>query len=63
MPLVAPALLSAELLTRIAELHRSLGGLSPEEADLGFLENAYKLALYGVDFHKAHWLDQLLVII
>ena len=51
MPLVPPALLTQEFLVRVAELHRSLGGMVPEEADLAFLDNAYKLSLYGVDFH------------
>ena len=51
MPLVPPALLTQEFLVRVAELHRSLGGMLPEEADLAFLDNAHKLSLYGVDFH------------
>lgn len=28
-------------------------GLTPEEAELQYLENAKKLAMYGVDLHQA----------
>ncbi|ESO94470.1 hypothetical protein LOTGIDRAFT_118406 [Lottia gigantea] len=42
-----------EMLEKIAELHRQHKGQTPEEADLHFLENAKKLAMYGVDLHKA----------
>ena len=42
-----------ELLDKIAELHRTHKGQTPSEADTHFLENAKKLAMYGVDFHDA----------
>lgn len=43
----------AELLQNIATLHRQHKGQTPEEAELHFLENAKKLAMYGVDLHEA----------
>lgn len=42
-----------ELLEKIAELHRTHRGQTPAEAELNFLENAKKLALYGVHLHDA----------
>ncbi|XP_021366899.1 band 4.1-like protein 1 isoform X2 [Mizuhopecten yessoensis] len=42
-----------ELLKKIHELHKTHKGQSPEEAEMMFLENAKKLAMYGVDLHKA----------
>lgn len=42
-----------ELLQKIAELHRQHKGQTPEEAELHFLENAKKLAMYGVELHNA----------
>ncbi|WAR00276.1 E41L3-like protein [Mya arenaria] len=42
-----------ELLIKIAELHRQHKGQTPEESELKFLENAKKLALYGVELHPA----------
>ncbi|XP_064604290.1 band 4.1-like protein 3 isoform X2 [Liolophura sinensis] len=42
-----------ELLEKIAELHRTHKGQTPEEAELHYLENAKKLAMYGVDLHQA----------
>ena len=44
---------SDELLIKICELHRDHEHLSPSEADTRFLENAKKLAMYGVDLHHA----------
>ncbi|XP_064625681.1 band 4.1-like protein 2 isoform X4 [Lineus longissimus] len=41
-----------ELLMRIADLHRVHKGQMPAEADIHFLENAMKLAMYGVDLHQ-----------
>lgn len=42
-----------ELVDKIAELHRTHKGQPPAEADLHYLENAKKLAMYGVDLHQA----------
>lgn len=42
-----------ELLMKIAELHRQHKGETPEEAEMHFLENAKKLAMYGVEVHPA----------
>nr|XP_022315607.1 band 4.1-like protein 2 isoform X5 [Crassostrea virginica] len=42
-----------ELSKKIHELHKTHKGQTPEEAELNFLENAKKLAMYGVDLHKA----------
>lgn len=42
-----------ELSQKIHELHKTHKGQTPEEAELNFLENAKKLAMYGVDLHKA----------
>ncbi|XP_045215887.2 protein 4.1-like isoform X2 [Mercenaria mercenaria] len=42
-----------ELLVKIAELHRQHKGETPEEAELHFLENAKKLAMFGVELHPA----------
>ena len=42
-----------ELLKRIHEQHRRHKGQPPNAADLHFLENAKKLAMYGVDLHPA----------
>ncbi|XP_046549970.1 band 4.1-like protein 3 [Haliotis rubra] len=44
---------TAELLDRIHELHKQHKGQTPEEAENHFLENSKKLAMYGVDLHKA----------
>ena len=63
LPLAPQAQQSSDLLERVAELHYSLKGLSPELADLNFLDNARKLSLYGVDFHKARDADGLEVLI
>jgi len=42
-----------ELLDKIAELHRTHRGQTPAEAERHYLENAKKLAMYGVDLHQA----------
>ncbi|XP_046372498.2 band 4.1-like protein 3 isoform X2 [Haliotis rufescens] len=44
---------TAELLDRIHELHKQHKGQTPDEAENHFLENSKKLAMYGVDLHKA----------
>ncbi|KAF5270217.1 hypothetical protein FQA39_LY08431 [Lamprigera yunnana] len=42
-----------ELKDKIMELHRTHKGQTPAEAELNYLENAKKLAMYGVDLHPA----------
>jgi erythrocyte membrane protein band 4.1 len=42
-----------ELLEKIAELHATHRGQRPDEAELNYLENAEKLALYGMHMHPA----------
>lgn len=42
-----------ELLEKIAELHKTHKGQTPAEAELRYLENAKKLAMYGMDLHPA----------
>ncbi|XP_033644707.1 protein 4.1-like isoform X4 [Asterias rubens] len=42
-----------ELEEKVMELHKTHKGQTPAEADLHFLENAKKLAMYGVDLHHA----------
>ena len=45
---------SDDLLEKIMEIHRTtLKGQSPAEAELHYLENAKKLAMYGVSLHHA----------
>jgi len=45
---------SDDLLEKIMEIHRStLKGQTPAEAELHYLENAKKLAMYGVSLHHA----------
>ncbi|XP_076320120.1 uncharacterized protein LOC143230443 isoform X2 [Tachypleus tridentatus] len=42
-----------ELEEKVIELHRQHKGQTPAEAELHYLENAKKLAMYGVDLHQA----------
>ncbi|KAK3097371.1 hypothetical protein FSP39_009080 [Pinctada imbricata] len=42
-----------ELLKKIADLHKTHKGQTPEEAELNFLEHAKKLAMYGVEIFDA----------
>lgn len=42
-----------ELLDKIAELHKTHRGQTPAEAEMNYLENAKKLAQYGVHMHPA----------
>jgi len=52
-----------DLLASIAELHRSRRGLSPASAELEYLINASRLAMYGVDLHPVLVIIQLAVIV
>ncbi|XP_066593827.1 protein 4.1 homolog isoform X2 [Prorops nasuta] len=42
-----------ELVAKVMELHQTHKGQTPAEAELHYLENAKKLAMYGVDLHPA----------
>ena len=42
-----------DLLERIMEVHKTLKGQTPAEAELHYLDNAKKLAMYGVSLHPA----------
>ncbi|KAK9511072.1 hypothetical protein O3M35_005710 [Rhynocoris fuscipes] len=42
-----------ELETKVMELHKTHKGQMPAEAELHYLENAKKLAMYGIDIHPA----------
>lgn len=44
---------TAELEEKVHDLHRTHRGQTPAEAELHYLENAKKLAMYGCDFHPA----------
>ncbi|CAL9705913.1 unnamed protein product [Knipowitschia caucasica] len=46
-----------ELEDKVIELHRTYRSMSPAQADLLYLENAKKLAMYGVDLHQAKDLE------
>ncbi|OWA51919.1 Band 4.1-like protein 1 [Hypsibius exemplaris] len=54
VPLAPPNKQNAELEDKVMELHKeNTRGMPPTEADLRYLENAKRLAFYGVDLHKA----------
>ncbi|KAH9523582.1 hypothetical protein Btru_040398 [Bulinus truncatus] len=42
-----------DLLYKIAALHKQHKGQTPEQAEMHYLEYSKKIALYGVDLHKA----------
>lgn len=44
---------NAELEEKVVDLHKTHKGQTPAEAELHYLENAKKLAMYGVDMHTA----------
>ncbi|TRY65084.1 hypothetical protein DNTS_006080 [Danionella cerebrum] len=48
---------TTELEEKVMELHRTYRSMSPAQADMMFLENAKKLAMYGLDLHQAKDLD------
>nr|CUU98937.1 hypothetical transcript [Hymenolepis microstoma] len=52
VPFAPKNLQTPEMLVRIVELHQRLKGRTPEQADRIFLENARRLALYGVHLHR-----------
>jgi len=52
-----------ELLANIAELHRSRRGQSPAAAELEYLRNASRLAMYGVDLHPVLVILLIIIII
>jgi band 4.1-like protein 1/2/3 len=52
-----------ELLAAIADYHKKHKGQSPAEAEMFYLENAVKLAMYGVDLHNAKDADDIYILI
>jgi band 4.1-like protein 1/2/3 len=52
-----------DLLKAIADCHKSNKGQSPAEAEMHYLENAVKLAMYGVDLHNAKDSDGIDILI
>ncbi|XP_049879741.1 protein 4.1 homolog isoform X2 [Pectinophora gossypiella] len=53
LKLVPPSACTPELEEKVVELHKTHRGQTPAEAELNYLENAKKLAMYGVDLHPA----------
>ncbi|TNN18379.1 Band 4-like protein isoform 1 [Schistosoma japonicum] len=53
IPFAPQHLQTTKMLQQIVELHKLHKGQSLVQADRGFLENARRLALYGVEFHRA----------
>lgn len=54
---------TTELLAAIADCHKDHKGQSPAEAEMHYLENAVKLAMYGVDLHNAKDSDGVDILI
>uniref|UniRef100_UPI00358FE5BE protein 4.1-like isoform X2 n=1 Tax=Myxine glutinosa TaxID=7769 RepID=UPI00358FE5BE len=50
---LSPLALTPDMDEKTTELHKAHKGLTPEEADISFLESATKLSMYGVDLHHA----------
>ncbi|KAK7099899.1 band 4.1-like protein 1 [Littorina saxatilis] len=44
---------TTQLLEKIAELHRDRKGMTPEQAEMQYLEYAKKIAMYGIHMHAA----------
>ena len=55
MPFAPPNLQSTEMLECIAALHVQHQGMEPEKADNLYLDNARRLALYGVRLYKCKY--------
>ncbi|CAH0696478.1 unnamed protein product [Spodoptera exigua] len=53
LKLVPAAAATPDLEEKVIELHKTHRGQTPAEAELNYLENAKKLAMYGVDLHPA----------
>ncbi|XP_048000948.1 protein 4.1 homolog isoform X3 [Leguminivora glycinivorella] len=53
LKLAPPSACTPELEEKVVELHKTHRGQTPAEAELNYLENAKKLAMYGVDLHPA----------
>ncbi|RVE53469.1 hypothetical protein evm_001839 [Chilo suppressalis] len=53
LKLAPPAACTPDLEEKVVELHKTHRGQTPAEAELNYLENAKKLAMYGVDLHPA----------
>ncbi|CAH8635038.1 unnamed protein product [Heterobilharzia americana] len=53
IPFAPQQLQTSKMLQQIVELHKLHKGQSLVQADRGFLENARRLSLYGVEFHRA----------
>ncbi len=54
---------TTELLAAIADCHKDHKGQPPAEAEMHYLENAVKLAMYGVDLHNAKDSDGVDILI
>jgi len=59
----APSPAPPELPEKVMELHRTHRGQTPAEAELLYLENAKKLAMYGVSLHEARDQDSVDILL